>query len=121
MIDRVEGWPTEGELKEAEHRAPLVRCPRCGSDCELVAFGIVNEAEAAFEFEYDCDQPFDERKPWKDCATWFKVRTDRDFRPVGLVEVGCFDQGAQMYYHVPFEKVRKTRQSGKFKAFSKEE
>jgi len=103
------------------HIAPLgkeVVCPRCGSDCQLEEMKYPSESDPTYEFEFTCDKPFDERNPKNDCATWFRVKTDENFQPLGLVEVGMFYQGAQQYYHVPWVKVRKTRQSGRFKPCS---
>lgn len=107
-------------VNEIVRRAPLVRCPYCGSDCELVEIREPSEKDPTYEFQFDCDLPLDEYDEGRRCATWFKVVTDLDFNPVGLVEVGSFNSGAQQYEKVPFSRVRKTRQSGRFAPFREE-
>jgi hypothetical protein len=103
-------------VEDPEYHAPLVKCPRCGSDCQLEEVKYPSEKDPTYEFEFVCDQPFDEDEYERPgCATWFRVKTDEQYRPLGLVEVGMYYQGAQQYYMVPWEKVRKTRQSGRFK------
>lgn len=104
------------ESMDPEYHAPRVRCPNCGSDCQLEEVRYPSEKEPTYEFEFVCDQPFEEAEyEGADCSTWFRVKTDQQFNPIGLVEVGEFSQGVQMHYKVPWEKVRKTRQTGRYK------
>ena len=103
----------DGELPDVT--PPLVKCPECGSDCRLEEVCYPSDKDPTYEFEFTCDKPYDEDDDTNDCATWFRVRTDLDHVPVGLVQVGAFKDGCQQHWTVPWDNVRRTRQSGRFK------